>query len=193
MVSQEHNPTESNSIEHDPMDELRWQDVYLTRLRLDINDRSTMSVLDSSNMFHGVIESAFPGERKRNLLRIDRLHRETYLIILSEDMPDLTGAVKQFSPPDEKWESLPYEKQLVIITVGSRWHFRLSQIRLKKDNKIMAHITAKHKQNWLMQRAERCGFSLNEDELLVTGSRWYRFRKKREEKQDILLLAVTSE
>ncbi len=168
--------------------------MYLTRLKLDINNSRTMRALASPNLFHGAIESAFPGERKRNLWRIDLLHRETYLMILSEDEPDLSKAAEQFSPPEGKWESLPYEKLLDRITKGSRWHFRLTaNPTVKKGGKVMAHITAKHQKNWLMKRAERCGFSLDEDEFSVVGSRWYRFRKKKEEKQYVSLLAVTFE
>ncbi len=168
--------------------------MYLTRLKLDINNRRTMSALASPNLFHGALESAFPGERKRRLWRIDTLRQETYLMILSEDKPDLSKVAEQFSSPEEKWESLPYEKLLDRISAGSRWHFRLAaNPTVKKDNKVMAHITAKYQREWLMKRAGRLGFRLEEDEFQVTGSHWYRFRKKREEKQYVSLLAVTFE
>ncbi len=123
-----------------------------------------MSALASPNLFHGALESAFPGERKRRLWRIDSLRQETYLMILSEDKPDLSKVAEQFSSPEEKCESLPYEKLLDRISVGSRWHFRLAaNPTVKKDNKVMAHITAKYQREWLMKRAGRLGFRLEED------------------------------
>lgn len=57
----------------------------------------------------------------------------------------------------------------------------------------MAHITPNHQKEWLLNRAERFGFELKEDEFQVTGSRWYRFRKKKDEKTYVSLLAVTFE
>ncbi len=153
-----------------------------------------MRALSSPNLFHGAVESAFPGERRRNLWRIDTLRGETYLMILSDDKPNLTHAVEQFSLPGTKWESLSYEKLLERIISGSRWHFRLvANPTIRKDGRVMAHITAKHQQKWLSDRAERCGFRLNEDEFQVTGSRWYRFRKRAGEGQYVSLLAVTFE
>ncbi len=171
--------------------------MYLTRLKLDINNRKTMRALVAPNLFHGAIERAFSEERKRNLWRIDTLHGETYLMILSEDKPNLSSVAEQFSLPETQWETLPYEKLLDRITVGSRWHFRLvanpTVRRVHKDHKVMAHITSNHQKEWLWNRAERFGFELEEDEFQVTGNRWYRFRKQKEEKAYVSLLAVTFE
>ena len=59
--------------------------------------RSTMIALNSPQKLHGAIESAFDSEeRKRKLWRIDKLGEKTYLLILSEDKPDLSNAVLQF-------------------------------------------------------------------------------------------------
>ncbi len=168
--------------------------MYLTRLKLDGNNRKTMRALAAPNLFHGAVESAFSGERRRNLWRIDTLRGELYLMILSENPPELSSAAEQFSPPETRWETLPYEKLLNRIAVGSRWHFRLvANPTVKKDHRVMAHITTKYQQQWLMDRAERCGFELNEEEFQVTGSRFYRFRKQKGEKQYVSLLAVTFE
>lgn len=171
--------------------------MYLSRLKLDVNNRRTMQALVAPNLFHGAVESAFSGERKRNLWRIDRLNGETYLMLLSEDKPDLSNVAEQFALPEAQWETLPYEKLLDRIAVGSRWHFRLvanPTVRsVQKDHKVMAHITPNHQKEWLLKRAEHLGFELNEDELQVTGSRWYRFRKKKDEKTYVSLLAVTFE
>lgn len=171
--------------------------VYLTRLKLDVNNRNTMRALASPNLFHGTVERAFSNERKRNLWRIDTLNGDTYLMLLSEDKPDLSHAAEQFSLPETQWETLPYEKLLDRITLDSRWHFRLvanpTVRRIPKEHMVMAHITSDHQKEWLLKRAERLGFELKEEEFQVTGSRWYHFRKNKVEKAYVSLLAVTFE
>ena len=47
--------------------------MYLTRMELNTKNRDTMHLLSSPEKIHGLVESAFQGERKRNLWRIERL------------------------------------------------------------------------------------------------------------------------
>ena len=63
--------------------------MYLTRMELNTKNRDTMHLLSSPEKIHGLVESAFQGERKRNLWRIERLRGKLYLLILSPDQPDL--------------------------------------------------------------------------------------------------------
>jgi len=168
--------------------------MYLTRLKLNPKNRDTIRALASPNLFHGAVESAFPGERQRNLWRIDTLRGEPYLLLLSAQEPDLSRAVEQFCQPGTLWETRPYEKLLNRVTAGSRWRFRLvANPTVRHEGKILAHIGLTYQQNWLLTRAERCGFSLQPDDFLVTGSQWYRFRKKKGAPQQVSLLAVTFE
>lgn len=168
--------------------------MYLTRLLLDGSKRDTMRAMESLNLFHGAVERSFPSERVRNLWRIDRLQGWPCLLILSEQIPDVSGIADQFGIPGTAGETLPYEKLLNRITVGSRWRFRLvANPTIRKNGKVMAHITPRHQENWLLTRAEKLGFSLTEGEFLVTGSKWYRFNKKKDDKNKVSLLAATYE
>lgn len=183
--------------------------MYLSRLKLDVSNRRTMQALVAPNLFHGAVESAFSGERKRNLWRIDTLNGETYLMILSEDKPDLSNVAEQFALPEAQGETLPYEKLLDRIAIGGRWRFRLvanptvktvikdddedTTPNQQRERKVLAHITSKFQKEWLMKKSEHLGFELDEEEFQVTGSRWYRFRKKKDEKAYVSLLAVTFE
>ena len=45
--------------------------MYLTQMRLDMNNHRTLSAISAPNKLHGALESSFPGERQRNLWRID--------------------------------------------------------------------------------------------------------------------------
>ena len=71
-----------------------WQnceviEMYLSRVMLNLNKRDTIKALASSAIFHGAVESAFEGEKKRRLWRIDTLRGKRYILILSEDVPNL--------------------------------------------------------------------------------------------------------
>lgn len=156
-----------------------------------------MLALSNPQKFHGAIESSFSGERRRNLWRLDELGGDMYLLILSEELPDLSEAAKQFGHNGESFETRDYQKLLERVTVGSRWQFRLTAnptICKKKAQdadrgKVMAHITVAHQEKWLEDRAGNYGFTLAPDEFRVTKSHAYSFRKHGERR--VSLLSVT--
>ena len=101
---------------------------FLTRFELDFKKRSTMKALVSPNLFHGAVESSFPGERKRCLWRIDSLAGRNYLLLLSSEKPNLEHAVKQFGVDnaEQLWETKEYTPLLDRIKDGTQWRFRLT-------------------------------------------------------------------
>ncbi len=105
--------------------------MYLSRVELDPTRRSTMTALAAPQKFHGAVESAFSGERRRRLWRLDRLGEKLYLLLLSEEMPDLSGVVEQFGTGAAP-ESRNYDPLLARITPGSLWQFRLAANPTKK-------------------------------------------------------------
>ncbi len=173
--------------------------MKLTRMALDLNKRRTLYALSSPSIFHGAVESAFAGERKRNLWRIDQLRGTTYLMILSEDEPDLTQAVQDLGVEAGSWESRDYTPLLERITEGSVWQFRLcanptySEKRAGERGKIHAHRTPEHQMDWLIRQAEHHGFCVTKDSFAVTENRWYHFMKGNGSKKEVRLLAVTYE
>ena len=172
--------------------------MYLSRIKLDTSRTETMRGLASPSVFHGAIESA-DKERTRKLWRIDTLYGEQVLLILSENKIDLTSVAEQFGY-DGSFESKMYDVLLERITNGSRWHFRLKANPTiqkydgkKGRGKVLAHITTEHQSEWLKKQAEKNGFSLNDEEWLVTGSRWYVFKKNRNKRDRVKMLAATYE
>lgn len=157
--------------------------MYLSRVSLDPHKRTTMIALANPQQFHGAVEQAFPGERRRRLWRLDPLGEKLYLMILSEDVPDLSGIEDQFGS-GEPGETKSYDPLLERILPGSVWHFRLaanpttskvsSSVSLERG-KVQAHVTPEFQEKWLQTRAEKHGFCLKS--LQVTGSRWLRFRR----------------
>ena len=171
--------------------------MYLTQMKLNLKNRHTLEALSSPSKFHGAIESSFPGERKRNLWRIDNRNGNAYLLILSEDRPNLTNAVGQFAPSGETWQTKNYDSLLNRIEDGSRWRFRLCanptysvSSETDKRGKVHAHSTTEHQCRWLIQQGDKHGFSLNENEFTVTKVKWYRFKKGSNGKW-VTFLAVT--
>jgi len=179
-----------------PLEDWRKK-MYLSRAALDVTNRETMRALAAPSRFHGALESTFEGERKRNLWRLDRLRGKQYILILSEDKPELSGFCEQFSMSSGDWESRSYDAFLSKIEDGSKWRFRLTANPTrseKKDGargKVYAHKTPEHQKEWLMRKAETNGFKLSTDSFDVTESKWYRFNKKN--RKNVTLLSVTYE
>lgn len=158
--------------------------MYLTQMKLDLKNRHTLEALSAPSKFHGAIESAFPGERKRNLWRIDSRNGQSYLLLLSEEKPDLAKAADQFAPSGETWQTKNYDPLLERIEEGSRWRFRLCanptysvSAETGKRGQVRAHSTTEHQCLWLMQQSQKHGFCLKEDEFTVTKVKWYHFKK----------------
>ena len=99
--------------------------MYLSRTELDPARRSTMIALTSPQKFHGAVENSFSGERRRRLWRLDSLNGKLYLLLLSEELPDLTGLCTQFGTGAAP-ETRRYEPLLERVTPRSCWQFRLT-------------------------------------------------------------------
>lgn len=171
--------------------------MYLSRIMLDAAKPKTMLALASPNLFHGAVESAFPGERTRKLWRIDMLRGERCLLILSEEAADWSSVCAQFGFPGRPAETKSYDPLLERITGGSKWQFRLRAnptVAVKQNGtrgKVLAHTTTDYQMQWLAARSEKHGFTLIPEEYLVTENKWYAFRKGG--KNQVRMLAVTYE
>ena len=70
--------------------------MFLSRVQLDIDNRQKVRNLTHLGAYHDWVERSFPkefasGKRTRKLWRIDRLRGKTYLLIVSQEMPDLSA------------------------------------------------------------------------------------------------------
>ena len=173
--------------------------MYLSRVELDSTRRSTMAALAAPQKLHGAVESAFTGERRRRLWRLDRLGERLYLLLLSEDVPELSGVVEQFGTGAAA-ETRSYDPLLQRVEPGSSWQFRLTANPTKccKDPKtpaergtVAAHCSTKYQKQWLLDRAAKHGFALREEEFTVTRVQWQHFAKHGT--RPVTLLAVTYE
>lgn len=178
--------------------------MYLSRIQIDPANRNTMRALAEPKLFHGAIERCFPGDRQRRLWRIDPLQGRQYLLLVSQEAPDLTLMWNQFGFPHRppEWETRDYTTLLQRIQPGSYWHFRLTANPTKhlpgdasqgRRGKVVPHVTAGHQQQWLMDKAERHGFSLAQGEFLAVRQQQYHFCKPADHHRQVELLSVTFE
>jgi len=176
--------------------------MYLSRIEIDPARRATMVALTAPQKIHGAIESAFSGERRRKLWRIDKVGNKYWLLILSEDAADFAAIAGQFGPAKACCETRAYEPLLQRIVVDSVWRFRLTANPTKSCSNaanpkargvVRAHCTVDYQTQWLEQRAEKNGFCLLPDCFTVTHSQWYRFHKGKDLRRAVSLLSVTYE
>lgn len=165
--------------------------MYLSRVEIDEENHRKMRDLTHLGAYHNWVEQSFPievarGIRKRHLWRIDQLNGRRYLLVLSEDKPDLTklGAYGISATIQTK----DYSPFLSRIQAGQRMHFRLVANPVRRhgsssNNKerTLPQITVDQQCEWLMKRAAHAGFKINEDSFDVTERKYaplYKNRRK---------------
>jgi len=153
-----------------------------------------MTALASPQKLHATVESSFPpdlSENRRSLWRIDRLGNDMYLLVLSNGKPDFSHIVEQFGWPgaEQKWETKNYSHLFERIEAGQRWQFRLRANPVHsvkqagglqaqepaKRGKVYAHVTVRQQEQWLLERAAKYGFKLQEGSFRVVQRELRRF------------------
>jgi len=185
--------------------------MYLSRVLLNERKRGTVKALASPQVIHGAVESSFcwpthetSRPRNRLLWRVDHVANRCYLLLLSEELPDLTSLVRRFGYPDveAKGETKDYTPLLEQLRKGQRWQFRLranpvrssaSEADRSGRGKVFAHVTVEQQMQWLMARAEACGFTLKPDEFSVVHVGWKKFYKGSRGQCQVILRTATFE
>ncbi len=160
--------------------------MYLSRIKLSPTKRATMKALTNLKIFHEYLEGCFPGDRPRNIWRIDRLKDNLYILVLSKEKTDFSPFCKQFSLSEDSWETKDYDPLLSRLKNGNIWRFRLLanptyQVKAKSPitlrGKVRAHITPERQKEWLVKQSKKNGFQLATDGFDVKENKWFRFRK----------------
>lgn len=158
--------------------------MYLSQVELDLRNRETLRALNVPRRLHGAVEAAFTGPRTRRLWRLDRRAGRLWLLILSEETPELSGIVSQFAPANGTAETRDYAPLLARVAEGTRWRFRLAANPVKnvKDvpggrGTVRNHVTVEQQEQWLAERAPKHGFALEPAAFRVVDARWIAFDK----------------
>ena len=174
--------------------------MHMSRIKLDVGRVQTMKALASPQVMHAIIEGCFDGYRLPNqskhdstrdetmriLWRLDSLGGCLYLLIISEQVPDFTGLSSQLCTPAETGQTRDYGAFLSTIKNGQRLRFRFRAnpvhsvpIAKGERGKVTPHVSEFHKREWLVKKAERCGFALEANEFAIVETRRQRFRKEK--------------
>lgn len=175
--------------------------MYLSRVAIDSRNRKKIRELSHLGAYHNWVESCFEEEfkehvRSRKLWRIDELNSQKYLLIVSENKPDLEK-LEKFGV-DGSAETKQYDHFLASIQQGKYYRFRvtlnpvvaLSQ-GIGKRGRTVPIISAEQQLHYLENRAERLGFSLVPNGYLIVDRSWEELRKEGE--KPIQLNKVTYE
>ena len=149
--------------------------MYLSRVEVATRDALRMRELTHLGAYHNWVEQSFPleiqnGVRLRHLWRIDRLAGKTYLLLVSEDQPNLKQLEVHGVPGTAM--SKDYDSFLTRIQSGQIFQFRLTANPSyavpqagKKNSKIYPHITVAQQKRWLQERQARLGFEFLSQEI----------------------------
>jgi CRISPR system Cascade subunit CasE len=175
--------------------------MFLTRMQINSRRRGAQKLIGSPHAMHAAVSAGFadarPTEDGRILWRLDTHddHR-VLLFVVSPDRPDFTHIAEQAGwPTTEIWVTKPYAHFLGALRVGQHWQFRLTANPVHagrrpgwNDTKPLGHVTAKQQEQWLIDRAEKLGFTLvsnhgtssasNEFDLAVIDRSVRRFRRQ---------------
>ena len=171
--------------------------MYLSRVALDVKKHESMKALYNLEKLHGMTESSFLGERKRNLWRLDQMEGETYVLLLSIIPPQTNNLPEQIGYTNSKWETKQYDSLLARINIGSKWHFRLTAnptsakpTEDKKRGKVKAITIVQKQREWLEKQGKKKGFRLEETQFDVVQSEWKTIKKNGKE---VHILSVSFE
>lgn len=153
--------------------------MYLSRVEIDINNRRKMKDLTHLGCYHGWVEDSFPEDnnkenRSRKLWRIDKLGKKYYLLILSENKPDIEKLERY--GVEKTGTSKNYDEFLDSLEEGMKAKFRikLNTVRAYKDKenptkrgRVMP-VPNEKLNEFFIDKARRNGFEVKPHEFNIS-------------------------
>lgn len=161
--------------------------MYISRIEIDYANRQKMRDLTHAGAYHNWVERSFPQEfetniRTRKLWRLDSLQGKEYLLIVSENQPDL----KAFSRYGIAQTAITknYDAYINRFREGDKMRFRVTlnpvisrAVIGGERGKVFPLYAVESQLDFLMQRAQKHGFLVNIEEVCVTGQRHEKLKK----------------
>ncbi len=175
--------------------------MNISRVEIDIENRRKIKDLSHLGAYHNWVERSFPKEivnkeRTRKLWRIDKVNGKNYLIVISENKPDINLLEKY--GVEGSGQTKTYDDYLNRLQSGARMRFRVTLnpvITLSRGTgnkgKTKPRITIQHQLKYLFDRAEKNGFKLKENEVNIVERGYEIFRKNNQ--RSIRFVKVTYE
>ena len=177
--------------------------MYISRVKLDLNNRKNLRDLSHLGCYHGWIEDSFPdergkGDRSRKLWRIDSIHDEYYLLVLSEEKPEesilekyaVKGSleIKDYDPFIEKLrEGMQAKFRIKLNTVKS-----LADRSQGRRRGRLVPVPLDELIPYFLSRAEKNGFHIDEGDLKIIARSKELFEKQDQEDTRIKLDLVST-
>lgn len=176
--------------------------MYLSRVEIDLKNRRKIKDLVSLEEYHAWVESCFPNEiskkiRTRKLWRIDKLSGKTYLLILSENKPDLK-IIEKYGVVGSA-ESKNYDSYLNSLENGMKLAFRvrlnptksLLENHSKERGRLVPLLNDEAQIKYLVDRSEKNGFELDMENLKIVDKGFKNYIKNDNKK--LRLISATFE
>ncbi len=170
--------------------------MYLSRVEIDYKDGLTSKELNHLGAFHNWVEQSFPKEleqnkRSRKLWRIDNLNNKSYLLILSEDKPDINMLEKY--GVKGTGETKDYSEFLNSLESGDRMRFRVVLNTTKSISnrkfgrgKVVPLTSEENQIKYLIDRSEKNGFELHPEDFYLVRSGFEKVLKNGEQRLDLI-------
>lgn len=153
--------------------------MYLSRVKIDLDDRQKTRDLSHIGAYHAWVEDSFPREegeeRVRKLWRIDYLNSGTYLLVLSQDKPNVQSFEKY--GVEGSCETKDYSKLINQLREGQRYRFKIKLnpvISLSNERepgergRVVPLVKEEDQLDYILKRSKKLGFNLIESEYFIT-------------------------
>ena len=163
--------------------------MYISRVEVDTYNRRIIRELSHIGAYHNWVEHSFPHEfekkeRSRKLWRLDNIDNRTYLLIVSQIEPSISH-LERFGVSGTG-QSKNYDTFLEQLENGLQARFRVTlnpvisirETEEAKRGRVVPHVTIDQQRQFLLDRAEKNGFSLEDNEFEIVERGYVRFKKK---------------
>ena len=157
--------------------------MYISRIKLDTRLKDAQRAIASPQVLHAMVANCFD-EKSRILWRLDSLHENLYLLVVSEFFPDFSTLEPQICKNGDKGETKSYAKFLSGIGNGQKFRFRFRGNPIRNipssdgtRGKVAPHVSETYKRKWLVDVAGRNGFAVELSEFLIVDTGMHRFYK----------------
>lgn len=165
--------------------------MYLSRVEIDYDNRKIVKELNHLGAFHNWVEQSFPIEfekniRTRKLWRIDDINNKKYLLIVSEEKPNIERLEKYGKKGSAQIKD--YTQFLDSLEVGKKYKFRVVLNTTKsvpdencqKRGRVFPLIKEMDQREFLKKRSEKNGFKLDDDAFYLLNSSFETIKKSNE-------------
>lgn len=156
--------------------------MYLSRVEIEQENRRKIIELNHLGAYHSWVENSFASEfdldkRTRKLWRIDEIHNKKYLLIVSENMPDLKSLEKYGVEGSAECKSyLPFLESLSNDQVF-RFKITLNPVvsvstgKLSgKRGRVFPLLSEESRREYFKNKSEKNGFYIGDDDFYISHS-----------------------